>query len=47
MRLYDDGEKIIVEPLSEDPIKEGRGMLKTRGKILKALMSDRKTEAEL
>jgi hypothetical protein len=29
-----------------DPVEEGRGMLKTKGRILKALMKDRKREAK-
>ncbi len=47
VNVYDEGNRIIVEPLSDDPIREGRGMLKTRGKILKSLKKDRKKEAEL
>ena len=47
VNVYEDGNKIIVEPLLDDPIKQGRGMLKTRGRILKVLMADRKREAEL
>jgi AbrB family looped-hinge helix DNA binding protein len=47
VNVYDEGNRIIVEPLSDDPIREGRGMLKTRGKILKLLKEDRKKEAEL
>jgi len=47
VNVYDDGTRIIVEPLADDPIKEGRGMLKTRGKILRALATDRKREAQL
>lgn len=47
VNIYDDGNRIIVEPLAEDPIEKGRGMLKTRGKILRALVEDRKKEAEL
>ena len=42
--VYDDGKRIIVEPLTDDPIREGRGMLKTKGKILRALVEDRKKE---
>ena len=45
--VYDEGNRIIVEPLSNDPIKEGRGMLKTGGKILTSLKEDRKKEASL
>ena len=47
VNVYDEGNRIIVEPLSNDPIKEGRGMLKTGGRILKSLKEDRKKEAEL
>ncbi|OPL16614.1 MAG: hypothetical protein AVO38_07405 [delta proteobacterium ML8_D] len=47
INVYDDGSRIIVEPLADDPIEQGRGMLKTRGKILRALVEDRKKEAEL
>jgi AbrB family looped-hinge helix DNA binding protein len=47
VNVYEEGNKIILEPLPDDPIKQGRGMLKTRGRILKALMADRKREAEL
>ena len=46
VNVYDEGNKIIVEPLPDDPVQEGRGMLKTRGLILKALIEDRKREAE-
>jgi len=44
--VYDEGNKIIVEPLPDDPIQEGRGMLKTQGRILKALVADKKREAK-
>ena len=47
VRVYDDGKRIIVEPVLNDPVSAGRGMLKTRGRVLKALLSDRKQEAEL
>ena len=47
INVYDDGKRIIVEPLSDDPIEEGRGMLKSRGRILRALVEDRKKEAVL
>ncbi len=46
VNIYDDGEKIIVEPISENVVVEGRGMLGTRGKILEALIADRKREAK-
>jgi len=47
VNVYEDGNKIIVEPLPDDPTKQGRGMLKTRGRILKALVADRRREAKL
>jgi AbrB family looped-hinge helix DNA binding protein len=47
INIYEKGNKIIVEPLPDDPVQEGRGMLKTRGRILKALIEDRKREANL
>lgn len=46
VNVYEDGNRIIVEPLPDDPIGEGRGMLKTRGKILRSLIEDRKKEAD-
>lgn len=45
--IYEQRNKIIVEPLERDPVQEGRGMLKTKGSILKALLADRKGEAKL
>jgi hypothetical protein len=30
---YEQGKKIIEEPLENDPVEEGRGMLKTGGVI--------------
>jgi AbrB family looped-hinge helix DNA binding protein len=47
VNVYEEGNKIIVEPISDDPINEGRGILKTKGRILKALMEDRGKEAKL
>ena len=47
VNVYEKENTIIVEPLLDDPVKEGRGMLKTRGRVLKALMKDRKKEAKL
>lgn len=45
LRIYEERDKIIVEPLPQDPVQEGKGLLKTRGRILKALLADRKREA--
>ena len=47
VNVYDDGKRIIVEPIPDDPIQKGRGMLKTKGRILRALVEDRKKEAQL
>ncbi|MCP4371606.1 MAG: AbrB/MazE/SpoVT family DNA-binding domain-containing protein [Deltaproteobacteria bacterium] len=47
LKVYDQKNKIIVKPLKRDPVQEGRGMLKTKGRILKALVKDRKREAKL
>ena len=46
VNVYEEGKKIIVEPLPDDPISEGRGMLNTKERVLKALMTDRKREAK-
>jgi AbrB family looped-hinge helix DNA binding protein len=43
--IYDGGDRIIIEPVRNDPVSEGRGMLATKGRVLKALMADRKKEA--
>jgi len=47
VNIYEQDNKIIVEPIREDPIQEGRGMLTTKGRVLKRLMADRKEEAKL
>jgi AbrB family looped-hinge helix DNA binding protein len=46
LRVYDKRNRIIVEPVIRDPVEEGRGMLKSKGRILKALIRDRKREAK-
>ena len=45
LRIYDEGNRIVVEPLAKDPVEEGKGLLKTKGRILNALMKDRKEES--
>ncbi len=47
LKVYEQKNMIIVKPLKRDPVQEGRGMLKTKGRILKALVKDRKREAKL
>jgi AbrB family looped-hinge helix DNA binding protein len=44
--IYEENDRIIVEPLRQDPVVEGRGILKTQGRILKALLRERQKEAE-
>lgn len=44
--IYEDGKRIIVEPIHDDPVAAGKGMLKTHGKVLKALIADREKESE-
>lgn len=46
VQVYDNGKHIIVEPLHDDPIAIGKGMLKTKGRALKALISDRNKESK-
>jgi bifunctional DNA-binding transcriptional regulator/antitoxin component of YhaV-PrlF toxin-antitoxin module len=46
LRIYGRRNHIILEPVVRDPVEEGRGMLKTKGRILKSLMEDRKREAK-
>jgi bifunctional DNA-binding transcriptional regulator/antitoxin component of YhaV-PrlF toxin-antitoxin module len=46
LRVYGGKNRIILEPLGRDPVEEGRGMLKTKGRVLKSLIEDRKREAK-
>jgi AbrB family looped-hinge helix DNA binding protein len=46
LRVYDGKNRIILEPVVRDPVEEGRGMLKTKGRILRSLLKDRKREAK-
>ena len=45
VNVYEQDNKIIVEPVHRDPILEGKGILKTKGRILRRLKADRKEEA--
>jgi AbrB family looped-hinge helix DNA binding protein len=45
LRIYEEGCRILVEPVRSDAVEAGQGMLKSGGRILKALTEDRKTEA--
>jgi bifunctional DNA-binding transcriptional regulator/antitoxin component of YhaV-PrlF toxin-antitoxin module len=46
LRVYGGKNRIILEPVDRDSVEEGRGMLKTKGRVLKSLMEDRKREAK-
>lgn len=46
LSIVERNGKIIMEPLPDNMIKAGRGMLKTKGKTLERLLADRKFEAE-
>lgn len=39
--IRDNDPISIVEPLLQDPIQEGRGILKTKGRVLRRLINDR------
>jgi AbrB family looped-hinge helix DNA binding protein len=46
LRVYGRRNHIVLEPVVRDLVEEGRGMLKTKGRILKSLIEDRKREAK-
>ncbi|MCL7489222.1 MAG: AbrB/MazE/SpoVT family DNA-binding domain-containing protein [Desulfobulbaceae bacterium] len=46
LKVVEKNGKIIMEPLPDDVIKAGRGILKTKGKAIKHLLADRKFEAD-
>jgi AbrB family looped-hinge helix DNA binding protein len=46
LRISREGNHILVEPVQKDVVEAGRGMLKSRGCVLKALFQDRKVEAK-
>jgi len=45
LRVYGGKNRIILEPVDRDSVNEGRGLLKTKGRVLKSLIEDRKREA--
>jgi AbrB family looped-hinge helix DNA binding protein len=49
LEIYEKQNKIVVEPVREepDPVQAGMGLLKTKGRILKALLDERKKEAKV
>ncbi len=46
VRLSLEGEKAVITPLPEDPIKALRGSLKGKPSLTKALLKERKEERE-
>jgi AbrB family looped-hinge helix DNA binding protein len=46
LRIYEEGNRILVEPVQSDAVESGRGILKSGGRVLKALVEDRKAEAQ-
>jgi len=46
IRVYGGKNRIILEPVDRERVQEGRGMLKTKGRVLKSLIEDRKREAK-
>jgi len=47
VHIYEEEDRIIVEPVHEDPVRQGRGLLKSGGKVLSGLIKDRAEEAIL
>lgn len=47
VNFYADNEGIKIVPVTEDTINANIGFLKTEGKLLKALMDEKKKEREL
>lgn len=44
LKIYEEGNRIVIEPLQPDVVEAGRGMLKSRGRVLKSLLEDRKCQ---
>ncbi len=45
LTVSEEGGRIILEPAGMDPVAAGRGMLSTRGRVLKQLIEDRRLES--
>jgi AbrB family looped-hinge helix DNA binding protein len=45
LTVTEENGKIVLEPSGVDPVAAGRGMLSTRGRVLRQLMEDRKLES--
>ncbi|MCX5895619.1 MAG: AbrB/MazE/SpoVT family DNA-binding domain-containing protein [Proteobacteria bacterium] len=46
VNIYEQNNRIVMEPIVNDPVAEGRGMLKTKGRVLRCLVKEREKEAK-
>lgn len=46
LHVEEQNGRIIMEPLPDDLVASGRGLLKSKGKVLKALRGDRADEGK-
>ena len=44
LKIYEEGNRIVVEPLQPNAVETGRGMLKSGGSVLQYLLEDRKCQ---
>jgi AbrB family looped-hinge helix DNA binding protein len=44
--IFDEGGCIVIKPVQNDPVAEGRGMLASKGRVLRALRADRKRDTQ-
>jgi len=42
LKIYEEGNRIVIEPLQPNAVETGRGMLKSGGRVLKSLLEYRK-----
>ena len=47
IHFYEAGDEIRIVPITHDMIKSNAGFMGTKGKLLKALMDEKKREREL
>ena len=46
LKVEEKNGKIIMEPLPDDLVSSGRGLLKSKGRVLQALLQDRADEGQ-
>jgi len=46
LHVEEKNGKIIMEPLPDDMVSSGRGLLKSKGRVLRALLKDRADEGK-